>query len=78
MDLNFARFEADATVVALPPDLAVLMVGVAARQAASPTAMMQAHLPSVHRMPDWFSPPHGCFNLAVARLIATPVAGLEE
>ena len=78
VDLNFARFEADATVVALPPDLAVLMVGVAARQAASPTAMIQAHLPPVHSMPDWFSPVHGCFNLAVARLIATPARGPEE
>lgn len=78
MDLNFARFEADATVVALPPDLAVLMVGVAARQAASPTAMIQAQLPPVQSMPDWFSPMHGCFNLSVARLIATPASGAQE
>ena len=78
VDLNFTRFEADATVVALPPDLAVLMVGVAARQAASPTAMKQAQLPPVHSMPDWFAPAHGCFNLAVARLIATPLCGARE
>ena len=78
VDLNFARFEADATVVALPPDLAVLMVGVAARQAASPTAMIQAQLPPAQSMPDWFSPVHGCFNLAVAQLIARPASGAQE
>ncbi|MEG3177311.1 hypothetical protein U1872_13800 [Sphingomonas sp. RB3P16] len=70
MDLSFSRFEADATVVALPPDLAVLMVGIAARQAASPTAIAQASLPSPHSAPDWFAPLHGCFNLAVARMLA--------
>ena len=70
MDLSFSRFEADVTVVALPPDLAVLMVGVAARQAASPTAILQAALPALHMLPDRFVPPHGAFNLAVARLLA--------
>ena len=70
MDLSFSRFEADVTVVALPPDLAVLMVGVAARQAASPTAMLQAALPPRHLLWDRFAPPHGAFNFAVARLLA--------
>jgi hypothetical protein len=70
VDLNFSRFEADVTVVALPPELAVLMVGVAARQAASPTAMAQAALPAPHLRPDRFVPAHGAFNLAVARLLA--------
>lgn len=72
VDLTFSRFEADGTVVALPPDLAVLMVGVAARQAASPTAMIQARLPAPHSIPDWFLPAHGAFNLAVAQLLAPP------
>lgn len=40
MDLSYLRFEHDASVAVLPPDLAVLLVGIAARQAASPTAMM--------------------------------------
>ncbi|MBS0477672.1 MAG: hypothetical protein JSR79_00015 [Proteobacteria bacterium] len=44
MDLSYLRFEHDASVAVLPPDLAVLLVGVAARQAASPTAMIQTHI----------------------------------
>lgn len=72
VDLSFSRFEADVTVVALPPDLAVLMVGVAARQAASPTAMAQASLPAPDCVPDWFAPAHGAFNLAVAHMLSLP------
>ena len=72
MDLSFSRFEADGTITALPPDLAVLMVGVAARQAASPTALMQARLPALDRSHDWFAPAHGAFNLAVAHLLRAP------
>jgi len=68
VDLSFSRFEADVQVVALPPDLAVLMVGVAARQAASPTAMVQARLPRIHRS-DPFVPAHGAFNLGVWELL---------
>jgi hypothetical protein len=41
VDLSYLRFEHDASAVVLPPDLAVLLVGIAARQAASPTACMQ-------------------------------------
>lgn len=69
MDLSLSRFEADGTIVALPPDLAVLMVGVAARQAASPTALAQARLPAPHFVRDWFAPAHGAFNHAVALLL---------
>lgn len=75
MDLSFTRFEADVTVVALPPDLAVLMVGVAARQAASPTALLQAALDTQAAQPDRFGPGHGAFNLAVARLLGGAEAG---
>ncbi|WP_353205195.1 hypothetical protein [Sphingomonas sp.] len=74
MDLSFSRFEADATVVALPPDLAVLMVGIAARQAASPTAMVQAHLSAPDVQSDRFAQAHGAFNHAVARLLAPATA----
>lgn len=70
MDLSFSRLEADVTVTALPPDLAVLMVGVAARQAASPTAIMQAALITFDARTDRFAPAHGAFNFAVARLLA--------
>lgn len=69
MDLSFSRFEADVQIVALPSDLAVLMVGVAARQAASPTAMVQARLPRANYS-DPFVPAHGAFNLAVWELVA--------
>jgi hypothetical protein len=70
MDLSFARFEHDAPLVTLPPDLAVMMVGIAARQAASPTAMYQSHLlPPVAE--DLFAPAHGAFNVAVAAALVS-------
>ena len=68
MDLSFHRFEPDARVIALPPDLAVMLVGVVARQAASPTAMLQARLTPAAKTP-WFAPAHGTFNLAMAQLL---------
>jgi hypothetical protein len=68
VDLSFHRFEPDARVIALPPDLAVLLVGVGARQAASPTAMLHARLTPPAAAP-WFAPPHGAFNLAMAQLL---------
>lgn len=68
MDLSYLRFEPDARVTALPPDLAVMLVGVVARQAASPTAMLQARLAPVAEAP-WFAPAHGAFNLAMAQLL---------
>ena len=73
MDLSFLRFEPDARVTALPPDLAVMLVGVVARQATSPTAMIQARLaPSDAAIAaPWFAPAHGAFNLAMAQLLTT-------
>jgi hypothetical protein len=68
VDLSFHRFEPDAQVTALPPDLAVMLVGVGARQAASPTAMLHARLAPVVVAP-WCAPPHGAFNLAMAQLL---------
>ena len=46
MDLSFARSSnfGSATVTALPTELAVLLSGIVARQAASPTARAQAQL----------------------------------
>jgi hypothetical protein len=67
LDLSFSRFVSDGEVTALPGDLAVLMVGVAARQAASPTAL--AHAGSVRATsgygsadPRLFAPLDGAFN----------------
>lgn len=68
MDLSYHRFEPDARVTALPPDLAVMLVGVVARQAASPTAMLHARLAPAAAAP-WFAPQHGAFNLTMAQLL---------
>ena len=65
MDLSFSRFEHDAHLTVLPPDLAVMMVGIAARQAASPTAIFQARMPAP-RVEQLFAPADGAFNAAVA------------
>lgn len=85
MDLSFARFEHDATVTLLAPDLAVLLVGVAARQAASPTALVQSRLERGQGAGDAagaatdtrFAPAHGAFDLAVADLLAGPAATVK-
>ena len=69
MDLSFPRFEHDARVTALPPDLAVMMVGIAARQACSPTALMQARLSPAFALTYWFAPTHGAFNQAMAAML---------
>ena len=71
MDLSYLRFEYDASsVTVLPPDLAVLLVGVAARQAASPTAMAHARLfPRMIESSPFF-PPSGAFDAGVAARIA--------
>jgi hypothetical protein len=61
VDLSFSRFETDVHVVALSPDLAVLMVGVAA-------PLAQARLPRIHAS-DPFTPAHGAFNVAVWEMV---------
>jgi len=66
VDLSYLRFEHDASVAVLPPDLAVLLVGVAARQAASPTAMVQSHLAPAVTADSIFFPQSGAFDAAVA------------
>lgn len=72
MDLSFARFEQDMQVTLLPPDLAVLLVGVAARQALSPTAQAQAVIEreAVNRGDGAFAPADGAFSGSVAGLLA--------
>ena len=64
MDLSF-RFDRDVAVMtAIPTELAVLMVGVAVRQAASPTALLQASLDRIHPAGGLMAPAHGAFNRA--------------
>ena len=69
MDLSFARFEQDAHVTVLPPDLAVLMVGVVARQGASPTAIVQARLGRPVPAAGLLAPVGGAFNAVVAAML---------
>jgi hypothetical protein len=70
VDLSFSRFEHDASVAILPPDLAVMMVGIAARQAASPTALFHSHLPETSVVTaNLFAPLHGAFNATMAEAL---------
>ena len=62
MDLSYLRFEHDASVAILPPDLAVLLVGIAARQAASPTAVSYAGLVPSAIYSSPFRPESGAFD----------------
>ncbi|MES2987533.1 MAG: hypothetical protein V4808_06485 [Pseudomonadota bacterium] len=53
-------------VTAMPIELAILLVGVAARQAASPTAVAQARLSVVLPVDALLAPVHGAFHRATA------------
>ena len=66
MDLSFARLDREVAVTALPTELAVLLVGVAARQAASPTARAQAGLAPAEPVDLLLAPEHGAFHLGAA------------
>lgn len=64
VDLSF-RFDRDvAMTTAIPMGLAVLMVGVAARQAASPTARLHALLARAATANALLAPAHGAFSRA--------------
>jgi hypothetical protein len=66
VDLSFARLDRDFAVTAMPTELAILMVGVAARQAASRTAAMQARIAPVEPADLLLAPEHGAFHQLVA------------
>ena len=68
MDLSFTSFDRACEIVVLPGDLAALMVGVAQRQAASETAIVQARLWAAAD-PLLFRPLHGAFNGHMAATI---------
>ena len=68
VDLSFNRFQPDVQATVLPPDLAVLMVGVVVRQAASATAIAHAGLRPAPVV-TLLAPAHGAFNIAVAALL---------
>lgn len=50
----------------MPIELAILLVGVAARQAASPTARAQARLAIALPVDSLLAPVHGAFHRAAA------------
>ncbi|MEI9852837.1 MAG: hypothetical protein WDN24_20435 [Sphingomonas sp.] len=54
----------------MPTELAVLLVGVAARQAASPTARVQARLMVSTPVDALLAPLHGAFHRAAALALA--------
>ncbi len=66
LDLSFPRFDKDSELTDLPADLAVLMVGIAARQAASPTAAGWARINRSSDDETLFAPLSGAFNGPVA------------
>jgi hypothetical protein len=58
-----------ASATALPADLAVLMAGVAARQAMSPTALVQARLEGDEAAARFAFAHNGAFNTAAAQVL---------
>ncbi len=66
MDLSFPRFESHEELTELPGDVAGLITGVAARQAASPTALAQARVGQVPIDHLLFAPSHGSFSATMA------------
>jgi hypothetical protein len=73
VDLSY-RFDRDvidrAAITAIPTELAILMVGVVARQAASPTARLQYDLSYTRPAAALLAPPHGAFNAQVEAVLA--------
>ncbi|WP_326523793.1 hypothetical protein [Sphingomonas sp.] len=65
MDLSFARFPSG-RITALPVELAIVLVGVASRQAASPTARVQAAIDRIACTGRRLAPADGCFDGATA------------
>lgn len=70
MDLSFARLERGGTGTALPTELAVLLASVAGRQAATPTARVQARLVWRRQATSLMKPADGAFNSWVATRLA--------
>jgi hypothetical protein len=69
VDLSFTRFDRHTQLVTLPTDLAVLMVEMTARQAASPTATIYARSTRVRFDSALFAPLDGAFNGPMATAI---------
>jgi hypothetical protein len=70
LDLSFSGFDRNTEVTQLPGDLSVLMVGIAARQSASPTAVAQARFGRIGQRSRLLEPLDGAFNGPMAVQIA--------
>jgi len=70
VDLSFSRFDRAANVSEIPAEFAMLLVGVSARQATSPTALLQQRQPIQPLPQSFLAPGDGAFNSATAALIA--------
>ncbi len=68
MDLSFS-FDRTLCITPIEPDLAVLLVGIAARQAASPTARVQARITRTAIARPLLAPMDGAFSGAASRLV---------
>ncbi|WP_174278696.1 hypothetical protein [Sphingomonas bacterium] len=68
MDLSFTTFDRETELTALPADLAALFVGLAERQAASPTVAARSRWRR-RADPPTFHPAHGAFHDGMARAV---------
>jgi hypothetical protein len=67
LNLTFPPVAANARTTSLTTDFSVMLVGIVARQAASPTAMMvQARRATVMCDSPLLTPVHGAFNAVMA------------
>jgi hypothetical protein len=69
LDQYFPRFDKAVELTELPEELAVLMVGIAARQAASPTAAKWVRLGRNGPEETLLAPANGAFNGPVAEAL---------
>jgi hypothetical protein len=71
LDLSFLRIEKDLAAEGLPSDLAVLLVGMVARQAASPTAVVASQLGAEEPAPEpLLGTQHGPFSPTMAQALS--------
>lgn len=70
MDLSFTRFDQEAAATPLPSDMAMLLIGVAARQSTTPTARVEQRRGAAPAGPTLLAPATGAFNAAMAASLA--------
>ncbi|MHA6718706.1 hypothetical protein ACX40Y_04565 [Sphingomonas sp. RS6] len=70
MDLSFARQDRNVAVTAMPIGLAILLVGIASRQAASPTARAQTRLSMPATAASLLAPADGAFHRMAAAALS--------